>query len=75
MSLIRQLVNFLNGFRKFTVMILLMLVGVVFLISGHLSGSEFVKLLSSTAVAFMSANVVEHISTTVTTWVQTKIKR
>ena len=74
MSIIRDFISVLSGFRKFTIMLLLVIIGVSFRLSGHLSGSEMVSLLQATAVAFMSANGIEHLTKSVTEWVKNKSK-
>lgn len=68
----KHILNFLNGFRKFTVMIILIIIGVTFLLTGHLTGAEMVDLLRYTAVAFMTANGVEHMIKGVQAWVKGK---
>jgi len=69
---IQEIISFLNGFRKFTVMMLLIIIGVTFKLTGQLSGAEFVDLLRYTTVAFMSANGVEHIMNGVKEWLKKK---
>lgn len=66
----RNAIAFLNGFRKLTVIAVLILVGVIFRLSGHLTGTEMVELLRYTVVAFMAGNTVEHIGKAVTEWVK-----
>lgn len=67
---LKLVINFLNGFRKFTIMILLMMVGIIFRLTGHLTGEEMVNLLSGTAVAFMASNSVEHMKDAVIEWIK-----
>ena len=50
----------LTGFRKFVILLLALLVTIVFVISGHMSGSEFVDLHKIVIPAFMGANMLEH---------------
>lgn len=71
----KNILNFLNGFRKFTVMAVLIIVGVVFRLTGHLSGTEMVELLRYTAVAFMAANGVEHMMKATQEWIKGKVKK
>jgi hypothetical protein len=59
-SKIKKAVMILLGFRKFIVMTAVLVVGIVFRVSGHIDGGEFVDLLKYTTIAFMSANGVEH---------------
>lgn len=67
---LKDVINFLNGFRKFSVMVLLMAIGVGFRLSGHISGQELVELLRYTVVAFMGTNALEHMSKAVLEWVK-----
>ena len=72
MAKLRSFVAALSGFRKFAIMFLLIIVGIIFRIFNLLTGAEFVDLLSATAVAFMSANGIEHMTKAVTDWVKGK---
>lgn len=69
---LKDFIQFLNGFRKFTVMMILVVIGVTFRLSGYLSGAEMVDLLRYSAVAFMSANSIEHMIKGVKEWVKNK---
>lgn len=60
-----ELINIIFGFRKFLLMLVLYVVGIVFRIKGLLAGAEMVDLFKSTTIAFFGANGVEHILTTV----------
>ena len=53
--------NVIYGFRKFILMLIVFLVGIVFRVKGLINGAELVDLLKTTAIAFMGANGVEHI--------------
>ena len=68
----KNILNFLNGFRKFTVMTMLILVGIIFRVAGYLTGAEFVSLLSDTAVAYMAFNGIEHMTDAVKEWAKGK---
>ena len=63
---------FLNGFRKFVVMMMLVVIGIIFRVTDYINGKEFVDLLSATAVAFMSFNGVEHMTKAVKAWIESK---
>jgi uncharacterized membrane protein len=60
---IAELINVIFGFRKFILMMILYIVGIVFRILGLLSGAEMVDLFKATTIAFMGANGVEHLVT------------
>lgn len=71
-SIFKGSLSSVMGFRKFSVMLLLILIGVVFLVIGLLSGDNFVDLLSSTAIAFFGANVAEHATNLGSNYVKSK---
>lgn len=72
MSLFTDFIQFINGFRKWSIMMILIIIGVSFRITGYLTGTEMVDLLRFTGVAFMSANSVEHIGKAVLEWIKQK---
>ena len=69
---LRDLLAILNGFRKFSIMLLLIVVGIMFRTFDLINGSELVNLLQATAVAFFATNIGEHITSTITTWIKNK---
>lgn len=69
-----DIINFLNGFRKLTFAMTTLIVGVSLLLSGFLTGREFVGLISPMAVAFMGANSLEHMTKAVIVWINKKNK-
>ncbi len=71
----KNIISFLNGFRKFIIMLVLVLVGIVFRVTDFISGAEMVDLLKHTAVAFMAANGVEHMMKATQEWVKGKIQK
>lgn len=62
---IAEIINIIFGFRKFLLMLMLYLIGIVFRIKGFVNGAEMVDLFKTTTLAFMGANGVEHIVTCV----------
>lgn len=56
-----ELLNVIFGFRKFILMLLLVMIAVVFRVLDLLNGREMVDLLQNTTIAFFSANGIEHI--------------
>jgi hypothetical protein len=56
-----ELINVIFGMRKFILMVILYVVGIVFRIQNLLSGAEMVDLFKATTIAFMGANGVEHL--------------
>lgn len=63
MSLLNKIVSTIKGLRKWSIMFLLVVIGVVFRVNDLLTGVEFVALLKGTAIAFFSSNAVEHVKT------------
>lgn len=56
-----KLIGTIKGLRKWSIMMVIITVGVIFLVNGLISGIEFVALIKGTAVAFMTSNAVEHV--------------
>ena len=69
---LKDVIQFINGFRKWSIMMVLIIVGIVFRVLEFLSGQEMVELLRYTAVAFMAGNSIEHMSRSVIEWVKKK---
>ena len=61
MPLLQKIVSTIKGLRKWSIMLLLIIIGVVFRLNDLLTGVEFVALLKGTAIAFFSSNAVEHV--------------
>lgn len=61
------------GFRKFMIMISLIVSGIYYLHTGKLSGREFVDLVQGTAMAFMAANSVETMGGVISDWLKKKV--
>jgi|TARA_R110000851_G_scaffold293070_6_gene447642 hypothetical protein len=59
--MIDKIKEWLVGFRKVTVMLLLIGIGVSFRLADLINGAEFVELLKVTGAAFFASNVGEHI--------------
>ncbi len=51
----------MTGFRKFSVMLILIGIGVGFRLSDHINGAEMTELLKVTGAAFFASNLVEHV--------------
>ena len=61
-----KFLSYFQGYRKWSIMILSLSIGITFLSNGLLSGAEFVDLIKGIGIAFMSANAFEHIKGMVT---------
>ena len=53
--------DFLVGFRKFTIIVLLTILLTVFLCTGDIPGPDYAKAISSLGTAFVATNIGEHI--------------
>lgn len=62
---IAEIFNLIFGFRKFLLMLFIIVVSIVFRLKDLINGTEMVDLIKTTAIAFMSVNGVEHIMTVV----------
>ena len=67
-----EIFNLIFGFRKMILMLIIFVVGIVFRIHGLINGAEMVDLFKTTAIAFMSANGVEHVVSTINAYVGSK---
>ena len=56
---INKIVKIITGLRKWSIMMVIIIIGVLFLASGFLTGVEFVALIKGVGVAFMASNAVE----------------
>lgn len=60
----QKLIDFINvifGLRKFLAWVALFLVAIVFVVTGHINGAQFVDLVKGTFTAFTMANGAEHL--------------
>lgn len=55
----------LTGFRKFSIMVSIIVIGVWFRLSGLIDGGNFVDLIKTTGAAFFAANLIEHVTDTI----------
>lgn len=55
----KKLIGIIKGLRKWSIMIIIIIIGVTFLINGMLNGVEFVALIKGIGVAFMASNAIE----------------
>ena len=66
------MLNWLIGFRKFTIVLLAITLATVFLLTGHIPGSDYAKVLGSMVVGFVSSNIGEHLINAAKEWIKTK---
>lgn len=75
MSAMREFIGLLNGFRKFTIMLLVIVVGIIFRLIDFVNGEEFVNLVQGTVIAYMAGNGIEHMTQTIKEWVKNKASK
>ena len=68
----KKAIGLLNGFRKYSVQVLILMIGTYFRVAGYLTGQEFVDLIVPISVAFMTMNGLEWAGKTVMKWVDEK---
>jgi len=59
--MLNKIKEYLVGIRKFSVMILIIIIAISFRLTDLISGAEMVELLKVTGAAFMAGNMVERI--------------
>ena len=62
MSKLKKIIAFLDGFRKLTIMGIVVLASIALLLAGYITGEIFAKILVGTIPAYMAANVGEHVT-------------
>jgi len=72
---VAELINVIFGFRKFLALLALYVLGVIFRIRNLIDGGQFVDLLKNTTISFFAANGLEHITTTVKEFINSKGKK
>lgn len=60
MSKIDIWIERIRGLRKWSIMMIIILIGIYFRIEDYINGVEFVSLLKGIGVAFMASNAIEH---------------
>lgn len=53
--------RFLVGFRKFSYGLIFILISLILLLSGYISGSDWILYNKDVALAFMATNIGEHL--------------
>jgi len=61
----------MKGYRKYSIIVAIILIAVIFRLSNHINGKEMVELIKVSAVAFFSANMVNKI----TSYVKDRVKK
>ena len=71
MSLMEKFDNFMSyflGYRKFTIMLLVLTASVILLIKHFLDGSQWTSLMTVVVPAYMGSNAIEHATNAVQTY-------
>ena len=71
----QTIVDFINvtfGFRKFIAWFGLFVVGIIFRLTNHIDGGQFVDLMKTTFMGFVAGNGIEHLMSTVKVYVGSK---
>lgn len=75
MARIKNLISFLDGFRKLSVMLLLTFITLALLLADVISADNYTKILIVITPAYFAANVGEHATNRIKEWIQTLKKR
>lgn len=67
-----ELINILFGFRKTLLVLILYVVGIIFRVKNLIDGAQFVDLAKGITISFMTANMGEHITTTIKSYMDAK---
>ena len=60
MNMIDKWIERIRGLRKWSIMMIIIGIGILFRVYGLLNGVEFVSLIKGIGVAFMASNAIEH---------------
>ena len=74
-SWIKNVLNFLNGFRKLTICLLVIIIAVSLVLSGYIDGKMFTDLVKGVVTAYFAGNVGEHLTNTVKDFVKERFKK
>lgn len=69
---IADFIDVIFGLRKFLAWVALFIVAIVFRLSNHVDGAQFVDLVKGTFLAFAAANGVEHLVSVAKQYVDVK---
>jgi hypothetical protein len=71
MSKLINFVEFLNGFRKLTIIVAVILITTVLLLFGFIDAETYGKILTASVPAYMAGNVGEWAVKEIGTWAKT----
>lgn len=61
---VAAVIEIVFGFRKFIAFNAVLLVAILFRLSAHIDGSQFVELMKNVTISFFTVNGVEHLTDT-----------
>lgn len=67
--------NFLNGFRKLTICVLVLTIAVALTLSGYIDGSQLTSVLTITVPAYFAGNIGEHLVESVNNFIKSKFNK
>lgn len=74
LRIIKDVISFLNGFRKWSVTVMMIVIGTTLLVKTYLTGDQYVKLMLGIVTVFLGVNGLEHCMSTVNKWLDLKPK-
>ena len=75
MSKLKEFISFLNGFRKLSICVLVVTLATVFLITHHITGEIYGKIMTITVPSYFAGNIGEHLTDSIKQWVAKKAKK
>jgi len=72
---IKNFIGLLSGFRKFSIMMIVIVTGIVFRVTEHVNGAEFVDLIKAATIAFFASNGIEHATNSIKEFLASKIDK
>lgn len=75
MSFFTNLLTFLNGFRKLTICLLVVVISSIFTTLGYLTGDNLVSILNAVIPSYFAGNVGEHITEGIKEFIQKKLEK
>jgi hypothetical protein len=75
MSFFTNLLVFLNGFRKLTICLLVVIVTSIFTVLGYITGDNLVTIFNVVVPSYFAGNVGEHITDGIKEFIQKKLEK
>lgn len=66
--------SYLNGFRKLFICTFIVILATIFLVSGHIDGAMYTKIMTVTPPAYFAGNVGEHTVDAIKEFIKEKYK-